>query len=263
MEDSDLVMDLINMRDVAREQPAFIYSYLFNTGELYRTNLATGEDFSHSIPSFIFGNGFCWSEIPGGVLLITGGRQTLSIDTRREFAVTHKRPMHTARTDHIAVYHAQNLYALGGYGPLRECERFVCDDNRWFAFPPMPTACWLLSGVVLEDTLYVIGGNHKVQDLDLIQVLDLSRLTWQRMQLKLPAVGTSIPCFKRGDSQAYFIINKKLYSFLPKTSQIKAIRTLSEGDQCSYYGPSYYSHGTLFCSNAFGKASRYKIGSLK
>jgi hypothetical protein len=53
--------------------PTFIYSYNYGTNQLHRTNLVTGEHSSHRVPSCTFKYGCCWSEVPGGSLLITGG----------------------------------------------------------------------------------------------------------------------------------------------------------------------------------------------
>jgi hypothetical protein len=54
------------------EVPTFVYSYEMDTDQLHRTNIVTGEHSSYRVPSFIFKGGCCWSEVPGGSLLITG-----------------------------------------------------------------------------------------------------------------------------------------------------------------------------------------------
>jgi hypothetical protein len=101
------------------EVPTFIYSYNGNTDQLYRTSLVTGEHSSLRVPSYSFKIACCWSEVPGGSLLITGGghpavREVVRIDTRREFAVAHCAPMLTPRLGHAEVYHTPHLYILGG-----------------------------------------------------------------------------------------------------------------------------------------------------
>jgi hypothetical protein len=101
---------------------AFIYSYKFDTDQLNRTNLLTGEHSSLRVPSDTFKYCCCWSEVPGGSLLITGGetrdnrsvREVVRIDTRREFAVAHCSSMLTPRSFHAAVYTTPHLYILGG-----------------------------------------------------------------------------------------------------------------------------------------------------
>jgi hypothetical protein len=105
--------------------------------------------------------------VPGGSLLITGGefpvalREVVRIDSRREFAVSHCAPMLTPRRAHAAEYHTPHLYILGGInvnGCLSECERYVCAEHRWEALPPLPRACHSTSGVVVENSLYALGG---------------------------------------------------------------------------------------------------------
>jgi hypothetical protein len=94
------------------------------------------------------------SELPGGSLLITGGdvipqRKVVKIDTLREYAVSSQPPMHTARSNHAAVYHSQYLYVLRGYNHprcLRECERHLCAENRWEVLAALPVASWSMSG---------------------------------------------------------------------------------------------------------------------
>jgi hypothetical protein len=47
--------------------------------------------------------------------------------------------MHTARSDHAAVYHSQYLYVLG----YRECERYVSAESE--VLPALPVACIYMS----------------------------------------------------------------------------------------------------------------------
>jgi hypothetical protein len=120
----------------------------------------------------------------GGSLLITGGdcsREVMKIDTPREWAVSIQPPMHTARSEHTAVYHSQYLYVLGGYR-LSECERYSCAESRW---EELPVAGWGMSAVELENSLYALGGAADSK-LDTVQKLSLDSLTWELMQLKLP-----------------------------------------------------------------------------
>jgi hypothetical protein len=245
--------------------PAFIYSYKFDTDQLHRTNLVTGEQSSHRVPSYQFKSGCCWSEVPGGGLHITGGgsptavREVVRVDVRT-FGVSPQPPMYTPRRRHAAVYHAQHLYVLGGYSDryLRECERYVCAENRWQALPPLPRACKNTSGVVVESSLYALGG-HDGSHLDLVQKLSLGSLTWEVMQLRLPHAGQGIPCFKARDTEVYLVVNKTLCSFTGL--QVRPCKTPTL-DICSWYGASYYHRGALYCSNDRGGVRSYEIGSL-
>jgi hypothetical protein len=212
------------------------------------------------VPSYTFKAGCSWSEVPGGSLLITGGangvREVVRIDTRREFAVSHCPPMLTPRRVHAAVYHSQHLYILGGSTEgkyLSECERYVCADNRWETLPPLPRACGVSTGVVLEKSLYLLGGyDGGEHDLDLVQKLSLESLTWELMQFRLPFSGIGIPCFKLRDTEVYLAVNKTLCSLT--AFEVRPLKTLT-GVIESWLGVSYYSKGTLYCSSGMGEVS--------
>jgi hypothetical protein len=246
--------------------PAFIYSYRYNTDQLHRTNLVTGEHSSHRVPSYTFKFGCCWSEVPGGSLLITGGQSTGSpssvgevvrLDTRREFEVSHCAPMLTPRRLHAAVYHTPHLYILGGgdRSDFRDCERYVCAENRWEALPPLLQARYQTSGVVVESSLYALGGYDDVS-FDVVQKLSLESLTWELMQFRLPFAGHAIPSFKLSDTEVYLVVNKTLCSFTGFA--VRPLKTLPE-DIRSWYGASYYHRGTLYCSNHDGAVLSFEI----
>jgi hypothetical protein len=234
-------------------EPKFIYSYGLCTSKLYMTNLRTAEQSCIVIPSFRFLTASCWSELPGGVLLFTGGdqsREAVSIGTLKEFAVVRRRPMLTERREHGTVYYAAHLYALGGAGPKEECERYVCAEDRWEPLLPLPVACENISCLVLEDCLYALGGGSTAVNLDLIQKLDFTDLTWTVLGLRLPSADMSLAVFKTSAVQAYFIIGKELYSFLPSQQSISLVKTLPSKVR-GWYGPSYFSLGVLYTSTDY------------
>jgi hypothetical protein len=247
--------------------PTFIYSYKFNTDQLHRTNLVTGEHSSHRVPSYRFKQACYWSEVPGGSLIITGGDypavgEVVWIDTRREFAVSHCLPMLTPRMGHTAVFHTPHLYILGGLDGssyLSECERYVCAEDRWEALPSLPRACSQTSGVVLENSLYALGGYGDGSYSDLIQKLSLESLTWELMQFRLPFASLGIPCFKLRDTEVYLVVNKTLCSFT--ALEVRPLKTLTDGIN-SWFGVSYYHRGTLYCSRFDGAVRLLEIGSL-
>jgi hypothetical protein len=74
-------------------------------------------------------------------------------------------------------------------------------------------ACSQTSGVVVENSLYALGGHDRVVELDLVQKLSLESLTWEVMQFRLPFAGFGIPCFKLRDTEVYLVVNKTLCSF--------------------------------------------------
>jgi hypothetical protein len=249
--------------------PSFIYSYTFNTGQLHRTDLDTGEQSSHQLPSYTFKPGCCWSEVPGGSLYITGGhvidslvlREVVRIDVGT-FEVSHQREMHTPRAFHAAVHHTQHLYILGGWSGssyLSECEKYVCAEDRWEALDPLPKACRQMSGVVVESSLYALGGRD-ARSLNLVQKYSLESLTWELMHLRLPRSCFSIPCFKLTDTEVYLVIKKKLYRFTDL--EVKPLNVNDLTNIKSWYGASYYRRRTLYCSNHRGAVRSHKIGSL-
>jgi hypothetical protein len=264
--------NVLNMQDPREafnhDVPTFIYSYNTDTDQLHRTNLVTGEHSSFKVPSYRFKYCCCWSEVPGGSLLITGGghptpkEEVVRIDTRREYEVSHCAPMLTPRAGHAALYHTPHLYILGGYDDSRElseCERYVCAENRWEALPPLPSACHSTSGVVVESSLYALGGYDGSFLVDLVQKLSLESLTWELMQFRLPFAGCSIPCFKVRDTEVFLIVKKTLCSFT--AFEVRPLETLTADIQ-SKYGASYYRRGTLYCSSYQGGVLSLEIGSL-
>jgi hypothetical protein len=169
--------------------------------------------------------------------------------------------MLTPKGVHTAVYHTSHLYILGGWNDIRhlsECERYVCAEKRWEALPPLPRACIYTSGVVVESSLYALGG-YAGTLLDLVQKLSLESLTWELMQFRLPFAGYYVPCFKVRDTEVYLVVNKTLCSFT--AFEVRSLKTLTKDIQ-SACGPSYYHRGTLYCSNDEGAVLGYKIGSL-
>jgi hypothetical protein len=244
--------------------PTFIYSYKTDTDQLHKTNLVTGEQSINQVSTLVFQKLCCWSEMPGGSLLITGGgypevvRMVVRIDTRRELAVSLCPSMLTPRRAHAAVYHTPHLYILGGANDrwLSECERYVCAENRWQALPPLPTACSFTSGVVVESSLYALGGMSGGSDLNLVQKLSLVSLTWELMHLRLPFAGCCIPCFKLRDTEVYLVVNRTLCSFTD--FEIRPLKTLTK-DIKSLTGASYYYRGTLYCSSDQGGVRSLEI----
>jgi hypothetical protein len=167
--------------------------------------------------------------------------------------------MLTPRKAHAAVYHTPHLYILGGWNGrcLGERERYECAENRWEVLPLLPRACHSTSGVVVESSLYALGGQNG-SHLDLVQKLSLESLTWELMQFRLPFTGKCIPCFKLRDTEVYLVVENTLCSFT--AFEIRSLKTLTGAIE-SWFGVSYYHRGTLYYSTDQGGCC-YEIGSL-
>jgi hypothetical protein len=223
--------------------PDFIYSIGIYTDQMHRTDLVTGEQSSHRVPSYMFKLGCCLNEVPGGSLIVTGGknqddrevREVVSIDVGT-FEVSPQPHMLTPRALHAAVYHSQHLYLIGGANGdrcLNECERYVCAELRWEALPPLPRACGGSSGVVVERSLFALGGVADGSLLDLVQKLSLESLTWELMQLRLPFAGLGIPCFKLRNTEVCLVVNRTLCSFT--ALEVRPLKTLTEDIRSSLW----------------------------
>jgi hypothetical protein len=250
-----------------------IYSYSYSDNLLYITNLDTQLTSSVHIQGECLYYGTCWTELPDGSLLTTGGAygKVFSIEVP-SFAVTRRASMHFNRTTHASVYHDRYVYAVGGNSSdkeptvyLRECERYLTSEDRWEDIPPIPEFCGFVTCLVLESnqSLYALGtptGEHQ----GIIQNLCLTRLNWTVLALKLPHEGGAIPVFKlsEGATKMYFVQESCLYSFNPFFKTIQLVKTLSTKMSHSFFGPSYYRGGMLYCSNCTAAPFKFEIGQL-
>jgi hypothetical protein len=116
-----------------------------------------------------------------------------------------------------------------------------------------------VSGVVLESSLYALGGYDVASEIDVVQKLSLESLTWELMQFRLPFAGCAITCFKLSDTEVYLVVSKTLCSFT--ALEVHPLKSLT-GNIQSWSGVSYYRRGTLYCSNYQGGVLSYEIGSL-
>mmetsp|Transcript_19528 Transcript_19528/g.35712 ORF Transcript_19528/g.35712 Transcript_19528/m.35712 type:complete len:120 (+) Transcript_19528:4023-4382(+) len=113
--------------------------------------LATDSEVRMSLPMHTFITTSSWCELPGGVLYFTGGYrhgpsdEVVIIDTRRDFALTHKLPMLVRRNVHTAVFRLGYLYVFGG----NEAESFTAwerlklyaNEETWEVLLPLPQVC--------------------------------------------------------------------------------------------------------------------------
>jgi hypothetical protein len=198
--------------------------------------------------------------------LITGGSPAVrgyvvKLDTLREFAYQLSllctllgAAMQQCITPSVYMYWA-GTEVTGNLEGV--CEVRMCRESMGSA--AMLVACYCLSAVVLENSLYALGGRNAEVVFDRVQKLSLDSLTWELMRLRLPQADYVIPCFKFRDAKVCLEINKTLYSFTPL--KVTELKTLPE-DIKSWFGVSHYCRGTLYCSSFTGAAGRLDIAQL-
>jgi hypothetical protein len=169
---------------MATHQRLRSYSYS-PTKQLHVISFSSNSSLTHSINSFKFEAESSWCEVPGSLLFFTGGPSSFTLDVLREFAISNKPPMLCARRrSHSSVCHHPYLYVIGGHDGtqwMEACERYSFQDNQWKVLPPLPTACYYSSAIVVEDAVYVLGGLGGVckEYLNVIQKLCLKGLSWE------------------------------------------------------------------------------------
>jgi len=249
-------------------KPQYFYSPEDYDRSLFRTKLSTGETRKERVNhKFKFGS--VWCEVAGGDIYFTGG-ENLHEDLVNEVVrasgssleVTQMAGMLRGRAYHGSVYDDNYLYAIGSTALVGECERLVVSEDRWEALPRLPRGLVNLSVIVMKKTqcLYALGGRCS-RALDLIQRLSLRRLEWDTQSLRLPSSAFGIACFKQDESKVWFVEYGELYCLNAENEC--AITLIKEvGRIQSFFGPSYYYRGYLYCSNSGGAAYRTEIGQL-
>jgi len=255
--------------------PEYIFSYKGFSPTLHRLALLTGEKTSFKISRRFF-DATIFCELPGNNLLFTGGvdlncwtkRDCWNLNVTKEFSVVNKAPMLSARAGHCLVYFQGCVLAIGGLNTSKQidnCERYLCSDNRWEPFDPLPRACGLMCAAVIEEAnrVFVIGGSSfRGESYDFIQRLRLDELTWDLLEVKLPVPKQKIASFKVDEASIFVVLNKDLYEFKPGANSIVKLKQLSAYVE-AYCGPNYFSNGVLYTSNTHGSPLQYSIGSLE
>jgi len=249
--------------------PQYFYSYTSHSTSLFRTTLSTGRTMEERVRNHRFKAGSVWCEVPGGDICFTGGLDVYDNSVNEavrvsgnSLEVTQMAGMLRGRAYHGSVYDDNYLYAIGSTALVGECERLVVSEDRWEALPRLPRGLVNLSVIVMKKTqcLYALGGRCS-RALDLIQRLSLRRLEWDTQSLRLPSSAFGIACFKQDESKVWFVEYGELYCLNAENEC--AITLIKEvGRIQSFFGPSYYYRGYLYCSNSGGAAYRTEIGQL-
>mmetsp|Transcript_12935 Transcript_12935/g.24022 ORF Transcript_12935/g.24022 Transcript_12935/m.24022 type:complete len:274 (-) Transcript_12935:29-850(-) len=257
-------------------RPRFVYGIIEVTSQIFRTDIATGQELNLGLGCSPFKEGCSWCEVPGGFLYLTGGFDTVFLDhvislgAEREFSVTLRPHLLTKRQDHGSVYHSGFLYIIGGNAEnpegtesinLSECERYSILEGAWEAIPPLLKATCYMSVITLHDNLYAVGGNELFTMLDLVQVLNLQDLSWTQFLLHLPAIQDTIPCFKLNDEHLCFIVDNQIKILDSATHTAELLKDI-EFKKNTIWGEGYYNGTTLVFPFRYGAALKFEVGEL-
>mmetsp|Transcript_31901 Transcript_31901/g.54950 ORF Transcript_31901/g.54950 Transcript_31901/m.54950 type:complete len:370 (+) Transcript_31901:45-1154(+) len=234
------------------------YSYMHSTNFLSATNLATGARSSFSI-SRVFRVSCSWVELPDQSLFFTGGvggeNEVWIIDIIRQYAVIDKPPMIHWRSQHSTVYIKEEVYAISGEY-VKQCERFRLAGEKWDSLPDIPVPVYCHTAISSESTnsIFVFGGEGR----KIIQELSLLSMTWQILPVRLSHADYHIPVFKTNSDEGslYFTSERVLYKFILSSKTIERIKPISRNIE-SWYGPSYYVSGRLYCPS--GASTGYAL----
>lgn len=240
-----------------------VYSYCTSSSKLYSTNTSTEHLSSCQIDSNLLAYGSSWVELPEGDLFFTGGhiryRALNAVWVAKplhDFAILTKSPMFCNRSLHSLTHYNRFVYAISGVN-VGITERFNLATGNWTKLPEIPKIVFNHTTVVPPKTesLYVLGGIDA-----LIQVLSLVSMKWKVVPVSLPYIDDSIPCFiiNGKENKVWFISKSKVFNYDTVSCSVEHIRDLTENRK-SWYGPSFYANGKLFCPNDDGYARVLKL----
>mmetsp|Transcript_10964 Transcript_10964/g.21468 ORF Transcript_10964/g.21468 Transcript_10964/m.21468 type:complete len:262 (-) Transcript_10964:32-817(-) len=252
--------------------PEIMFSYNHANGTLHWTKIASKQSFSLVIPSFPIKHNSSWCAVPKGTLIFTGGieptplQEVVSIAVDRDYSVSKKPSMNLGRGYHSSLYSQGFIYVAGGWGgskPLSNCERFSVNKDEWEVLPSLPTSVYSYCMFMEESSqmLYCVGGRTGgvgSATLSVIQQLSVEKLEWRVLELALPSIFYCIPSFSSG-GERYLVLEQDLYIFNP--TSLRKVKTLPQPIR-SFYGPAYYSHGSVFACNVNGPVWQVIIGEL-
>lgn len=239
------------------------YIYRVDKSILKMMQISSGKITTFNLSNGILSPDNVWVTLPGE-RLYSLGLTALCLQTTKDFAVTFELPMLLPRICLGVVYHQNSLYAIGGWRSRmceKACERLLWKENSWEELPSLPIAAKNLSLIVLEETRCLYATGECRPEIDSMQALNLDTLEWVVMGLKLPFDGRYVVSFKLDESQAYFLCNKCLYVFCPKTDSLQHL-----GIDCNVVlkglGTGIFHSGALYCSKFFGATMKWKIEGL-
>mmetsp|Transcript_16036 Transcript_16036/g.29386 ORF Transcript_16036/g.29386 Transcript_16036/m.29386 type:complete len:276 (+) Transcript_16036:249-1076(+) len=251
-------------------------SFDFNSSTLYRHSLLSGAATKVQLSAAPLSRESSCIELSKGFLFLTGGmgrRYSFGtarchlIDTVREFSCFKLPDMISPRLIHFPVLYENYVYVIGGThsdSVLRDCERYVIDEARWEAIPPLPETFNVVSVVTANECLYAAVGNERTHDstgyFEKLLRLDLADLTWGVKRLALP-MGFKTIAFFRADSSIYLVQERKLWRLNTDDCEATYIKDLPRGVRTRYC-PAVLHGGILHVSRKDGQCDMIEVGSL-
>jgi hypothetical protein len=133
-------------------------------------------------------------------LVVGGIRRELAVDevykyNSRTNEVLVMANMGVSRAFCAAVFYDNLVFAIGGKFANTFCEKYFIEEDRWEFIPSMLHERYDLSAVVLNHTIYVIGGEPRKFFGNLIEKFDILREIWEEVPTRLPfAISCSPVC---------------------------------------------------------------------
>lgn len=124
-------------------------------------------------------------------LMIGGLKKELAVDFVYKYnsssnQVVALASMGVARAYSAAVFYDNLVFAIGGKYANTFCEKFLIEENRWEYIPPMLHERFEHSAIVLNHSIYVIGGEPRRFIGNSIEKFDILREMWEDVPTKLP-----------------------------------------------------------------------------
>lgn len=219
-------------------------------------------------------NNFCF-DFARNIMWSTGGRRTSSaemklwkVDIYRDISRIEMASLFVARSNHAGLYHQGCIYVFGGkdnQSILSSSERYSTSEDRWEFIESIPYACFNACAITLESTqsIYLFGGYGQCLNFyDSILRMELGRMTWEVLSMKLPKKCLANPaCFKVDETQVYFVTNKGLYVYNSRSDIVSFIKSVESDYRV---GSCYLFKRELYKINLYKQPVRsIQLGSLE
>lgn len=177
-------------------------------------------------------------------------KHVLKIDLFRDISCNYKASLSVTRSMNAGLYHQDYIYVFGGYSGqsvISSCERYSTCEDRWEFIGSLPFPNYNSNSIALESTksIYLFGGRERYNRLyHTILRMELAKLTWEVLSVKLPTNWDMADCFKLNETQVYFVVNKQFSVFDSRLNTFRMIKPIDSFDRP--YWPSYLFRGVLY-----------------